>query len=71
MLAGIGWRVERAMGIEYIARALAIYSNHSVASVDKRCVRFLCEKHCHTSQRQPMPANAAFGSGHTSLATAA
>ncbi len=42
------------MGIEYVAWALGIHSNHSVASLDERCVRFSCEKHCHTSQRQPM-----------------
>jgi hypothetical protein len=44
------------MGIEYIARALRISSNHGVASSDERCVRFLCEEHCHSSQRQPMRA---------------
>jgi hypothetical protein len=45
------------MGIENIARLLGIYSNHSVAILDERCVRLLCEKRCHTSQGQPMPAN--------------
>jgi hypothetical protein len=28
-----------------------IPSNHEVASKDARCVRFSCEKYCHTSQR--------------------
>ena len=42
------------MGIEYIARAQRIISNHRVTSMHKRCVRLLCENRCHTSQRQPM-----------------
>jgi hypothetical protein len=46
------------MGIENTARLLGIYSNHSVAILDERCVRLLCEKRCHTGQRQRMPAKA-------------
>ena len=42
------------MGIEYIARALRIFSNHGITGADKRCVRILWEKRRHTSQRQPM-----------------
>lgn len=42
------------MGIENITRLLGIYSNQSVAILDERCVRLSCEKHRHTSQRQPM-----------------
>jgi hypothetical protein len=42
------------MGIENIARAQRISSNHRVTSVHKRCVRLLCEKWRHASQRQPM-----------------
>jgi hypothetical protein len=44
------------MGIENTARALRTLSNHGVASVAEHCVRLLCEKRCHTSQRQPIPA---------------
>ncbi len=56
-MAGIRQRwpeVERAMGIEYIARALRIFSNHGVTGADERCVRILCEKRRHTNQCQPM-----------------
>jgi hypothetical protein len=42
------------MGIEYIAREPLPVLNHGVASADGRCVRFMCEKQPHTSQRQPM-----------------
>jgi hypothetical protein len=44
------------MGIEYIARAPIISSNHGVTRAHERRVRLLCEKWRHTSQRQPMPA---------------
>src|ERR1700689_5077344 len=50
--------MERAMGIENIAREPIIYCNQSVVKSPERCVRLLCEKHRHTSQRQPMSANA-------------
>jgi hypothetical protein len=59
--------MERAMGIEYIAEAKLVHSNHEVASKDARCVRFSCEKHRY----QPTSANAAIGSGHTSFLAAA
>ena len=49
--AGIGEQLERVMGIEYIAREPLLFSNHGVASADGRCVRFMCEKQPHTSQR--------------------
>ena len=42
------------MGIENIARKSIIYCNQGVTKSPNRCVRFLSEKHCHTSQRQPM-----------------
>jgi hypothetical protein len=42
------------MGIEYIARERLIVLNHRVATADGCRVRFLCEKHRHTNQRQPM-----------------
>jgi hypothetical protein len=45
------------MGIENTAGELGVHSNHSVAILDERCVRLLCEKRCHTSQRQPRPDN--------------
>ena len=43
--------VERAMGIEDIAMAPVIYSNHGGTGADGRRVRLLCEKHCHTRLR--------------------
>jgi hypothetical protein len=55
-LASDGWRVERAMGIENTAGAPPAFSNHGVTSPHEHCVRFLCEKRCHTSQRQPTRA---------------
>jgi hypothetical protein len=42
------------MGIEYIAGVRLVDTIHGVASEDRRCVRFSCEKRRHTSQRQPM-----------------
>jgi hypothetical protein len=42
------------MGIENTARKTIIHCNESVTNSPDRCVRFLCEKQCHTSQRQPM-----------------
>jgi hypothetical protein len=42
------------MGIEHIARAPLIDSNHGVASTDDRCARFLCEKRCLRGQHQPI-----------------
>jgi AbrB family looped-hinge helix DNA binding protein len=60
LLAGIGQRwleVERVMGIEHIVRERIIVWNHCVASADGCCVRFSCEKRCHTSPRQPKQAN--------------
>jgi hypothetical protein len=59
-LAGIGQRwleVERAMGIEYIAKWMSAYTNQALATEAQPCVRFLCEKRRHASQRQPTPAN--------------
>jgi hypothetical protein len=44
------------MGIEYTAVARQASDNNGIATEEKRCVRFLCEKRCHTSQRQPMRA---------------
>jgi hypothetical protein len=43
-------RIERAMGIEYIAKRMSAYTKA------QPCVRFLCEKRCRTSQRQPISA---------------
>lgn len=40
------------MGIEYIAGVRLVDTIHGVASEEQGCVRFSCEKHCHTSQRQ-------------------
>jgi hypothetical protein len=57
ILAVIGQRwlgMERAMGIENIAREKQMVLNHHIAIADECCVRFLCEKRCHTGQRQPM-----------------
>jgi hypothetical protein len=42
------------MGIENITREGPMVLNHHVATADECCVRFLCEKRCHTGQRQPM-----------------
>jgi uncharacterized DUF497 family protein len=42
------------MGIENTALESIIRSNQCVTRMAERCVRFLCEKRCHTSQRQPM-----------------
>jgi hypothetical protein len=45
-VAGVGQRwleVERAMGIEYIARRRLTVLNHHVAIVNESCVRFSCE----------------------------
>lgn len=47
------------MRIENTAGELGVHSNHSVAILDERCVRLLCEKPCHTSQRQRTLANVA------------
>ena len=44
------------MGIENTARETVIIGNQRVMNSPERCVRFLCEKHCYTSQRQPMRA---------------
>jgi hypothetical protein len=44
------------MGIENITRETVIIGNQRVMSSSERCVRFLCEKQCYTSQRQPAPA---------------
>jgi hypothetical protein len=49
-------RVDRAMGIEYIAREKKMVLNHHVATADECCVRFLCEKRCDTGQRKPTRA---------------
>jgi hypothetical protein len=49
------------MGIEYIAGVRLVDMIHGVASEDRRCVRLSCEKHRHTSQRQPMRP---FSQGH-------
>jgi len=46
------------MAIENIAREPKIACNQSVMKSPERCVRLLCEKHRHTSQRQPMSAKA-------------
>jgi hypothetical protein len=46
--------MERAIGIENTARKAIIHCNHGVTNSPDRCVRFSCEKRCHTSQRQPM-----------------
>jgi hypothetical protein len=46
--------MERAMGIENTARKTIIHCNPDVTNSPDRCVRFSCEKRCHTSQRQPM-----------------
>ena len=59
ILAGIAQQrleVERAMGIENAARETVIIGNQRVMNSPGRCVRFLCEKQCYTSQRQPAPA---------------
>jgi hypothetical protein len=56
LLASDGLGVERAMGIEYIAREKQMILNHHVATADECCVRFLREKRCHTGQGQPMRA---------------
>ncbi len=42
------------MGIENTARDLIITCNPSVTNLPERRARFSCEKHRHTSQRQPM-----------------
>jgi hypothetical protein len=46
------------MGIEDIAWIPQASDNHGVVSEENRCVRFLCEKRCRDSQRQPMRASA-------------
>lgn len=43
------------MGIEYIANPMSAYTNQRLATEAQLCVRFLCEKHCHGSQRPPSP----------------
>ena len=47
-------RVERAMGIEYIAHLQPINSDQRVKSDEPRRVRIRCENSRHTSQLQPM-----------------
>jgi hypothetical protein len=49
----ISRKLERVMGIEYIARRRLTALNHHVATVNENCVRFSCEKRCHGRQRQP------------------
>jgi hypothetical protein len=44
------------MGIENTARETVIIGNQRVMNSPERCVRFLCEKRCYTSQHQPTPA---------------
>jgi hypothetical protein len=44
------------MGIENTALDPTISCNQSVMNSPERCVQLLCEKRCHASQRQPMPA---------------
>jgi len=45
------------MGIEDIALKTLTFLNHSVTCAGTRFVRFLCEKPCHTSERQRTAAN--------------
>jgi len=52
--------VERVMGIEYMADATFVSRIPWVTNEGKRCVRFLCEKHRHTSQLQRTAANVSF-----------
>jgi len=42
------------MGIENTARKIIILCNQGITNSPDPHVRFLCEKPCHTSQRQPM-----------------
>jgi hypothetical protein len=44
------------MGIENTTRETVIIGNQRVMSSSERRVRFMCEKQCYTSQRQPAPA---------------
>ena len=37
-MAGVGWRLERVMGIEYIAGMRLVDTIHGVASEVERCV---------------------------------
>jgi hypothetical protein len=50
-LASDGRRVERAMGIEHIAPKPLIFLNQGVMRSLERCVRFLCEIPCPSTQR--------------------
>jgi hypothetical protein len=58
-LAVIGQRwleMERAMGIENTAPKPLIICNQSVINSAIGCVRFLCEKQCRMSHREPKRA---------------
>jgi hypothetical protein len=51
--ASIAGRAERARGIENTAVDPILYRSQCIAIFAERCVRSLCEKWSHTSQRQP------------------